>query len=183
MISKTANSGGGPIIVLPAEIAHLWRRTLPSVGVEVPEGWQWLNGDIICDYDDINDLIYFGFDFFGWLPVEDGKALVLFTDEQDITFVPETRGGVIVENFSETDAVEELIKTVPSTAWRLYPQTINLIDGRLFLFDSAYQGCQNPEEIMAVDDVVVAQLSPGSYNIFYYYNAEHNVFIRFEKQE
>jgi Immunity protein 21 len=186
MLSKITCSGGGPIIALPAEVAHLWRGTLPPIGVEVPEDWEWGNGDIICDYDracnEVEDRVSFGDDFFGWLSIRDGKALS-FSVPQEITFIPEARGGVIIGNFPDLDTLEELLKTVPSTAWELYPQIINLKDGRLFIFDSAYEGYKNPEEITAFDNVVVAQLSPGTYRIFHH-NTENKVgFVRFEKQE
>jgi Immunity protein 21 len=186
MIAQTTCSGGGPVIALPAEIAHLWRGTLSPVDAEVPEDWTWGDGDIICDYDlacdEAKDRVSFGYDVFGWLPVGESRALV-FTAEQEITFIPEKAGGVISGNFDDLKSLESLIKTVQPGDWKLYSQTINLNDGRLFLFDSACKGEQEPEEIEADDDVVVAQLSPGTYKIFHYNTKNSIGLVRLEKQE
>lgn len=188
MISNATCSNGGPIIALPAEIAHLWRGTLPPVGVEVPKDWEWGGDDgIICDYDracsynnKINDVFTFGdcYPSSGWLPVENSKALV-FSVEQWITFIPEKTGGIIA---NDEDGIDELIQSISSELWKVYPQTLDLKDGRLFIFDSAFEGYKNPEDIYADNDVVVAQLSPGTYKIFHYNNEDEVGFVRLEKQ-
>ncbi|MGB4776105.1 MAG: Imm21 family immunity protein [Daejeonella sp.] len=183
MISNTTSSNGGPIIALPAEIAHLWRGTLPPVGVEVPKDWEWGGDDgIICDYDrvcdELNDEFPFGYALFGWLPVGNSKALA-FSIEQPITFIPEKTGGIIA---NDEDGIDELIKSISPGLWKLYPQTLNLEDGRLFIFDSAFEAYKDPEDIYADNDVVVAQLSPGTYKIFHYNNEDEVGFVRLEKQ-
>lgn len=186
MISESTTSGGGPIIALSAETAHLWRGTLPPVGVEVPEDWEWGDDDdIICDYDracdDLKDTVSFGNLSLGWLPVgEDSMALSFQVG--DATFVPEATGGIIVTDFFEEEPLSDLINAISPNVWKLYPQTITLKDGRMFLFDSAFEGYKNPEDIEADGDVAVAQLSPGTYKIFYYQSDEYTGFIRLVKQ-
>jgi len=179
MISHITCSGGGPIIALPSEIAADWRGTFPPLGIEVPEGWRWGSTKpyIECDYDracdQYTDPQRFGYDHFGMLNVSTHKALI-FTMEQVISFVRNEQGGIIIGNYREYDSINNDIAAVQAQDWNLYSHNIELKEGKLFIFDSAFEGYANPEAIRAFENVVLAEMEPGTYSI-YHHNTNDNV--------
>jgi hypothetical protein len=157
------SSGGGPIIVLPAETASQWRGTLPPLSAVVPDGWSWgKSGGPVCDYDRACDQPQ-GFHRteqggFGWLDVGGKPALVL-DGEIHTVFVQSSTGGFIVRNPASSESEVEVADT---REWRPGPiAELALEDGRLFMFDSAFQGHSDPLQIAAHDGVGVIQLLPG----------------------
>lgn len=169
---QQTSSGGGPIIGVPAELAAAWRGTLPPVGAVVPEGWQWgdSNGPV-CDYDracdDVEDQVSVGSAGFGGLPLGDGLALV-FEGESTTHWVPTPEGGAVLRNRridSIADGVLSLT-SVPSASWTRWDKVLTLRDGRIFFFDSAAAGAQDPAEIAADYGVAIGAPGPGRYAIW-----------------
>jgi len=164
-------SGGGPVIAIPAELAATWRGTLPPKDADVPEGWVWGDGGVTCDYDraceHVNDKIATEYGAVGWLPVGEGRALVL--DLELITAVmPITDGLLIIRNYEGEPTLEsagKLLEAVLEDAWKEFPQTITLPSGRLFLFDSAFEGAENPAHIIADEGVAIAETGAGEYRV------------------
>src|SRR5918998_4373634 len=116
-LGEWVGTSGGPLIVLPAEIAHHWRGIEPPLDAQVPEGWKWgdPNGPV-CDYDRACGVE----DDLGTLDVGPGQALV-FGDEPMITaFLPRPDGGVFVR-WGYANSVSEVrlaISDVPEDHWQ-----------------------------------------------------------------
>ncbi|MFD7630755.1 Imm21 family immunity protein [Streptomyces sp. NPDC059851] len=175
------SSGGGPIIVVPAETTEHWRGTLPPVGVQVPEGWTWgAAGGPECDYDracdpPVSETTPFG--GFGWVDVQGRPALVL--DGETVTwFEADCEGGTLVR--SSIDETEDDPKRISESNWRsIGVDVISLADGRLYMFDSAYPGAADPERIDADSGVGVIELGPGRWKVDFATNANEIDFVRF----
>jgi hypothetical protein len=172
-------SGGGPVLVIPAELAAEWRGTSPPVGAEVPAGWEWgQNGGPVCDYDRACKPDAFessGFGGFGSVPVDDGHAIILGAE-------------VVTEWHADTSclirkAYDESTPDAATAPWRPFPgvTTLTLRDGRLFFFDSAFAGAASPEAITAHDGVGVIQLEPGTYAIECAEDDGENDYVRFRR--
>lgn len=170
-------SAGGPIIAIPAEFAAAWRGINPPLGVFVPDGWSW--GDepeIICDYDlacfEMEDFVAIGNSGLGWLTPAGTQGMALILDMDLIThFLVTKNGGVFIRGWKDKELDHKIaqakVDKIPASNWTDYPKEITLVDGRLFAFDSACQGFENPNDISNEDGVVVAQLTPGKYVIKY----------------
>lgn len=165
-------SGGGPIIAIPSELAQHWRGTLPPLGVAVPPGWTWGQGGIICDYDracdDLHDAIEIG-DSSAWtVPVADGRALVL--DGEASTAAVLWDDGVVLARVppfeSDEEALEALANVTPQI-WRASPHSLRLREGRLFVFDSAWEGASTSSAIGAEGGVLDITLRAGRYCVAY----------------
>lgn len=174
-------SGGGPIVVVPAEAAAHWRGTLPPSGVEVPEGWTWgAPGGPECDYDRaccpaVSEPTPFG--GFGWVEVQEQPVLVL-DGEVPTRFEADGEGGTLVRS-SEYEADDDP-RRVSAESWRsVGTEVISLVDGRLFMFDSAFAGAGDPERIPADDGVGVITLGPGHWRVEFATNADEVDFVRF----
>lgn len=159
------------MIAIPAELAAAWRGTLPPPGVEVPEGWTWGDGGVVCDYDracdDVQDTVPTEYGAVGWVPVAEGRALILDM-ELTTAVLPTSNGLTILRNYEfepTVEAAEQAVAALGAEDWKPFPQTITLESGRLFLFDSAFEGAENAEDIEADDGVAVGELAPGEYRI------------------
>jgi Immunity protein 21 len=163
-------SGGGPVLGIPAELATEWRGTLPPLGAVVPAGWSWGTlGGPVCDYDracDIEDRVGTPFGGFGSVPVGDGMALV-FECELQTYWLPTDDGGVVLRKVecASIDEARALVERVPASVWRPWPRRLALRDGRIFFFDSAFEGAADPSAIQAADGVAIATPGPGTYAI------------------
>ncbi|HVH99611.1 MAG TPA: Imm21 family immunity protein [Enhygromyxa sp.] len=174
MAITTTCSGGGPVIAVPAELAATWRGTLAPIGVEVPPGWTWGSGDIECDYDRacdsqaLNDFEITPYGGVGWLTVGEGAALIL--DSELVTaWVPDPAGGYIIRNWSD-DQLDEAsarrhVEAAEAAGWRELSLVWEL-RGTVYLFDSAYAGAAQVEDIKAFDGVAVGELAPGRYRVW-----------------
>ncbi|WP_432975689.1 hypothetical protein [Dactylosporangium sp. CA-233914] len=175
------NSGGGPIIVVPAEIAEHWRGTSPPAGVALPDGWTWGNADgPECDYDRACDPPVFEgtpYGGFGWVDVQGQPVLIL--DGEILTwFEADGEGGVLVR--SSISAADDDPAKVPTGSWRsVGVDVISLTDGRLFMFDSAAEGAADPAQIPANDGVGVITLGAGRWQVDFATTADEVDFIRF----
>lgn len=86
-------SNGGPLIVLPLEIAHHWRGISPPPGVAASEGWIWGQPDgPVCDFDRACQVD----DYVGMVDVGPGVGLVLGDDPMATTFLPSGDGGILL---------------------------------------------------------------------------------------
>ncbi len=175
------SSGGGPIIVVAAETAEHWQGTMPPVGVQVPEGWTWgAAGGPECDYDRACDPPVYErtpFGGFGWVDVQGYSALIL--DGETFTwFEADSEGGILVR--SSIDESDDDPKKIPAGSWRsVGVDVISLADGRLYMFDSAYAGAADPEQIDAEDGVGVIELGSGRWRVDCATNANEIDFVRF----
>ena len=164
-------SGGGPIIGLPAEVATEWRGTSPPVGAVVPPGWTWGSaGGPVCDYDracdHIQDRVRTPYGGFGWVEVGGNIGLV-FECELGTAWLATDVGGVVVRRAEDAsrDEARALVDAVPKEKWTAWSKRLVLTDGRLFLFDSAFEGAADPGAIASDDGAVVASPGPGTYAI------------------
>lgn len=177
-------SGGGPVVVVPAEVAAHWFGTRPPPGAVVPAGWTWgKSGGPICDYDracDVAPIERTSYGGFGWVDVHGRPALVLDAEITTI-FVKESDGGYIVRNSIGEDA-SELASAVDDGKWHDFGfTTIDLQDGRLFMFDSAYPGDADPDAIDADDGVGVIDLGPGTWRVSFATSPQGVDFVRFRR--
>ncbi len=174
-------SGGGPVVVVPAELAARWRGTSPPPDAAVPPGWTWGMADgPVCDYDRACDppqphgTPYGGF---AWVAVGDGHALILDAELATV-FVADAAGGVIARGGSG-----EIPAALAAVAWRaLAPAAITLTDGRLFMFDAAFPGAADPAAIAAHDGVGVIALGPGTYTVEVATTADETDLVRFRRR-
>jgi len=161
-------SGGGTLIAIPAELAALWRGTLAPEGVKPPPGWSWGKAcDFLCDYDRICDWALFSerteYGAIAFIAVGGRQALALDA-EIGTAWVALPDGGALVRNPVDERPPEELVRAAQASGFR--PQgELELVEGRLFVFDSAFAGAADPEAITAHDGVVVAQPGPGRYQV------------------
>ncbi|OKJ49485.1 hypothetical protein AMK27_36020 [Streptomyces sp. CB02009] len=176
-------SGGGPVIVIPAEIAGHWRGTLPPVGVEVPAGWTWGGSSgPECDYDracspGVYEPTPHG--GFGWVGVQETPVLIL--DGEILTwFEAGAEGGSLVRSaIDEADGDPE--KVFPGSWRSVGVDVISLTDGRLYMFDSAAAGAVDPAQIAADDGVGVITLGAGNWRVEFATDADECDFVRFRR--
>jgi len=176
-------SGGGPVIVLPAESAAAWRGTEPPLGAAVPPGWTWGSaGGPECDYDRAcapQGFMGTPYGGFGWLDVG-GKPALLLDAEIVTVWLAEPGGGTIVR--AQIEEASRDPASIGDGDWKPFPAaTVDLADGRLFMFDSAFPGAAQPEAIAAHDGVGVITLEPGRWSITCASSADEVDFIRFRR--
>jgi hypothetical protein len=175
---QTCCSGGGPVIGIPAELAGKWRGTLAPIGAVVPPGWSWgTAGGPECDYDracnQIEHRVAMLYGGFGAVPLDGGLALV-FEGPLNTSWVPTAEGGVVIRNIDDAErfgpgamaAVLKYVALVPAASWTPWPGTLTLRDGRIFFWDSAMEGADDPDAIPARDGgLAVGTPGPGTYAI------------------
>ncbi|MEQ1507391.1 MAG: hypothetical protein ABMB14_34500, partial [Myxococcota bacterium] len=93
------------------------------------------------------------------------------------TFLADPDGGYLIRG--EVEGPSSDPTRVPADRWRELG-TIDLVDGRLFVFDSASDGAADPEAIPADDGVAVAALGPGRWTVWVAAN-DHVDFARFRR--
>ncbi|MFO0614241.1 MAG: Imm21 family immunity protein [Polyangiaceae bacterium] len=163
-------SGGGPILVIPSDLSPLWRGTSPPVGAAVPPGWTWGTGGVVCDYDracdDVEDPFDVGATVAGTLPVGSGRALVL-DGELSTAALPWGDGVMIVRTppFDTEEAARAALATVDPAAFSTSAHVLETSGGRLFVFDSAYEGAAAAADIGADGGVLDVPLAPGRYRV------------------
>jgi hypothetical protein len=131
-------SGGGPLIVIPVEIAHHWRG---DGGLGLPDG------DLSIVWETVRDHTDYGRgcgmdDYLGILEVGPGRCLVLGDEPMATTFFPIEEGGVFVRWIyaeNEEDVVRA-VRSVPESLWERFPQTFDVGKAGLLLLDSACPG-------------------------------------------
>jgi hypothetical protein len=151
------------------------------VGVEVTEGWTWGDaGGPECDYDRACDPpIFEGTPFggFGWVDVQ-GQPVLILDGATVASFEADNEGGILMRD--PIDEAEDDSKTISASSWHsVGVDVITLTDGRLYMFDSAYAGAGDPEQIEAGDGVGVIELGPGHWRVEFATNASEVDFVRF----
>ncbi len=163
-------SDGGPILAISNELAAHWRGTSPPVGTEVPSGWTWGNGGIMCDYDracEMDATVSVGEFHYSWsVAVADGHGLLL-DGETSTTAVYWEDGVVLLRDAPITTEAQalEILSALEPTAWHALPYEIELGQGRLFVFDSAYEGALTAAQVDASGGILDVPLEPGMYRV------------------
>jgi len=139
---KWVATGGGPLILVPVEVAHHWRGT-DGIGPssEVWETWgedEFFGTDYgrACGVDD----------YLGVLACGPGECLVLGDEPMQTTFLPMKDCGLIVRWMwaeCEEDVIR-VIQSVPQSVWEATLHRLHVGGGVLLLFDSAYPGDDLP---------------------------------------
>ena len=132
------NSGGGPLIVIPVEIAHLWRG---DGGLGLPVGDLSMVWETVLKHTDYGRACGVD-DYLGVLAVGPGECLVLGDEPLATTFLPKKDGGLIVRwvHAECEEDVVRAIQVVPENAWEPTPHIFHVGSGGLLLFDSACPG-------------------------------------------
>jgi Immunity protein 21 len=157
-------SGGGPLIVIPVEIAHHWRG---DGGLGLP------NGDLSMVWDKVRDHTDYGRacgveDYLGMLEVGPGVCLVLGDEPMDTAFLPTEDGGIFVrwlhaENEGE---VAQALQVVPEDAWEPSLHRFHVGSGGLLLFDSACPGDDLPSpRIEGIVSWIRSPIPRGTYQV------------------
>lgn len=143
------SSQGGPVIVVPAEHAARW-------------GGAGADYDRACAPEGRVPSARGGF---GWVAVGDGKAIVLDA-ELPTLWLATPEGGVVVRGPETSGAsAQELEALLPADGWSRLVDVLTLLDGRLFLFDSAARGAESPDAIDSDPRPAVAEPGPGTYAV------------------
>jgi Immunity protein 21 len=136
------NSLGGPLIVIPAEIAHHWRgieTTLPATGDPAT-----IRDAVLKSSDYSRACSVDG--YLGVLEVGPGECLVLGDDPMQTAILPTIDGGLIVR-WMYAESEEELLRAVrpvPEDVWEQTPHRLLVGSGGLLVFDSVYSGDDLP---------------------------------------
>ncbi|WP_337177433.1 Imm21 family immunity protein [Paludisphaera sp.] len=155
-------SAGGPLIVVPAEVAQYWR------GVE---GWspsevqRDLADESVSDYARACGIG----DYLGILKVGHGEALILGDMPMQTAFIPDPEGGIFVRwMYAESEGgVRRALGSVPESAWEPTPHRIEVAREGLLVFDSACSGDTLPHPSQDVDPAswIHIELPEGTYTV------------------
>jgi hypothetical protein len=161
MLQETC-SGGGPLLLVPAELAGQWGGFDESDGAPVPNDYERA-----CDAEDMVPTEYGGL---GSVEIGEGRALVLDA-EMMTAWLPEEYGAVVLRNYQDAGLSEEAARgylvRAPEDGWKEFPVSLTVRSGRCFLFDSAFPGAEDPEGIEADDGAIVGELRSGTYRVRY----------------
>ncbi len=146
-------SAGGPLVVIPLELARSWR------GIEA------LPGDSVTDYDRACDVD----DYLGVLEVGLGRGLVLGDEPMRTAFIPSGDGGILVRwgYAPSEEAVVRAIGDVGESIWSPIGHRLRVGTDGAIMFDAACPrgeepGKRRPGECRAALDV---PLAAGSYRV------------------
>ena len=158
-------TGGGPLIVIPAEIAHHWRgdeAIWPPTG-DLSLIWETVrkNSDYgrACNVDG----------YLGVLEVGPGMCLVLGDEPMQTTMLP-TEGGCLIVRWMYAESEEDVLsaaRSVPEDLWEETPHRIDVGIGGLLILDSAYPGDGRPTACGDGANVswLNVALPPGTYTV------------------
>jgi hypothetical protein len=132
---KWVSTNGGPLVIIPVEIAHLWRG---DGGLGLP------NGDLSLVWETVKTRTDYGRacgieDYLGVLQVGPGRCLVFGDEPLATAFLPTQDGGIFVRwvHADQEEDVLRAVRAVPESLWNRFPETIEVGSGGLLLFDSA----------------------------------------------
>ena len=100
-------SGGGPLIVIPVEIAHLWRG---DGGLGLPDGDLSMVWETVRKHTDYGRACGVD-DYLGVLAVGPGECLVLGDEPLATTFLPNKDGGLIVR-WVHAECEEDVVRAI-----------------------------------------------------------------------
>jgi hypothetical protein len=161
------SSGGGPVVLLPGDLAARWRGTQAPLGVTPPAGWRWgKKGGPTTDYD--RALAPEGFvqtarGGVGFVGVGDGRALV-FDGELPTAWLPTDDGGVVVRGLNDDDA-DAVRASVPDDGWTDVTTLVIGASGMVVLFDAAFAGADDVDAIASDQAPAVGDPGPGTYAV------------------
>ncbi|WP_165225406.1 Imm21 family immunity protein [Aquisphaera insulae] len=157
---------GGPLVVIPAEIAPRWRGGVDGTQSleDLDRWWQSLDpwhGDCGRAWSIKGPV--------GTLAVGTGRALVLRRASRPTTFVPHVEGGILVRGiYAEDEAtLRRALLTMPASSWKPTPHRLTVSDGGLVVFDSALPGDGVPASIgeQATIPCLRLDIPPGIYQV------------------
>ncbi len=167
----TTSSGGGPVVLLPGDLAARWRGTLAPAGVTPPPGWTWgKQGGPHTDYD--RALAPDGFVptarggvGFVAVAVGDGRALVLDA-ELPTAWLPTDDGGVVVRGPEvDGDDADAVRASVPEDGWTDVTTLVVGAPGTVVLFDAAFAGADDVDAIGCDPPPAVGAPGAGTYAV------------------
>jgi hypothetical protein len=159
---------GGPLLIIPADLAALWRGNDPPLDASaaLKMAPRWTAGGVPSDYDracdTLEDIHVEEYEACGRIPVGEGSALVL--DLESSTAGLLWRDGAVLVRGLECETEEDAKAFLDQVAaWR--PTKLRLVIGArgLLAFDAAFPGHEDPEKIEADYGVLHLALPPGRY--------------------
>ncbi len=97
-----------------------------------------------------------------------GSALIL--DGEAGTAACAWRGGLLIVRTPPFETEEELVRAVEaldSASWTPTEHSLELANGRAFVFDTAYEGAATSDRIDAQGGVLDLQATPGRYDVMH----------------
>lgn len=158
-------TGGGPLIVIPIEIAQYWRGDV--VDWQPESSFSELLESVMANSDYGRACSVRG--YLGSLRIGPGNGLVLHDENMPTAFVPTHKGGLLVRwDYAENEeGVRKALHSTPESIWQETEHTLEVAEGRLLIFDSAYPGESLPNT--CGDGANVAYLEvvmpPGTYEV------------------
>ncbi|QEH37882.1 hypothetical protein OJF2_64740 [Aquisphaera giovannonii] len=159
-------TNGGPLIVIPGEIAPRWRGgddTDYSLK-DLDRWWETLDAGS-SDYGracGIREVV-------GMLAVGPGRALILRKASMPTAFVPREDGGILVRGiYAEEEAtLRRALCTMPESAWKPTPHRITVSREGLLVFDSAQPGDHLPTSMDEEETIPCLRLGlhAGTYHV------------------
>jgi hypothetical protein len=136
------STGGGPLIVIPVEIAHHWwgvSNSWPDTGYLL-KNWEAIRWHTdygrACGVDD----------YLGVLEVGPGRCLVLGDEPMQTTVLP-FEGGWLIIRWVHAECEEDVVRaiqSIPENIWKATPHRIHGGNDGLLVFDSAFPGYDLP---------------------------------------
>ena len=170
-------SGGGLVIGVPAEHAAVRKGAAPPVGVAVPDGWRWgKSGGPVCDYDkacEPEGVIRSGYGGADRVALTNGERGIVFEGELIMEWLSESSGATLIRGASQNSPLE-----VPADTDFQALGELTLKEGRFFVFDIAFPGASDSEQIQAHDGVAGGAPPLGRYGVSFATTARHVAFIR-----
>jgi hypothetical protein len=139
---KWVSTGGGPLIVIPVEIAHHWRG---DGGLGLPDGDLSMVWETVRDHTDYGRACGVD-DYLGMLEVGPGACLVIGDEPLETAFLPTEDGGIFVRwvHAEKEEDVVRAAQVVPEDVWVPSPHRFHVGRDGLLLFDSACPGDDLP---------------------------------------
>jgi hypothetical protein len=145
-------SGGGPLIVLPAELLRYWGGIDPKAD------------DSTSDYDRACGVG----GYLGVLNVGTGSGLVLGDEPMQTAFLPSADGGTLIRwVYAENGKkVREAVCFAPVSIWSTTQHRFTVRGARMLVFDAAYPGDDHPRfQGQDVSPLLDLPIDSGEYRI------------------
>jgi hypothetical protein len=143
---KWVSTGGGPLIMIPVEIAHYWRgcsssNSWPDTAdpLKIWEAMRWYT-----DYGRACGVV----DYLGVLAVGPGHCLVLGDEPMQTAFLPSELDWLVVRwvHAECEDDVVRAIQSISENVWKVTPHRIHVGSAGLLVSNSAFPGDDLPSE-------------------------------------
>ena len=174
-------TNGGPLILLPRQLVEAWRGVLPPLGVTVPEGWEWGDGGVVCDYDRAgtppDDVVRLGDSHGTWTVAVAGSTALVLEGEVGTTAVA-WKGGLVVIRDAQVeteDGALAILAAVDDGEWHASSMSLDLTHGGLSMFDAAYAGVERHD---ADGGLLEAELAPDTYRVLFAARCDRVTLVR-----